>query len=224
MPRKHAPDRPGFHGDKYLMEIMDLLLRGADAFVETGCNRGFTACHVAGRHDIPVYTCDVRKPAVDETIERAERLSLGSVHTHHKDSLAFLQHLHDELPTEALVVYHLDAHGPRNEEWIVPKELAEIVSTRGKAVILVDDVQVPGKPQFQNNVCKGVPYTHDIIKEAVFETAKKNGRMLPFRFWQPGYEDKTSWFHPLVGWELITYGVGSITRQLRGRADVAERS
>ena len=49
----------GFHGDAYLLALVDALLDRAEAFVETGTNVGSTLRYVAARRpQLPCLSCE----------------------------------------------------------------------------------------------------------------------------------------------------------------------
>lgn len=183
----------GFHGDYYLMQGAAYLLKNTLVFVETGTNIGATLHYVAGNHpSLLCYSCE----ADEKQFARAKQNCAGmnNVRLYHATSQQFLPKLLPKLDVYS-AVFWLDAHG-RGFQWPLRDEVRMICKHVGDRswFILIDDFQVPGKKQFQfdrynNQVC-----SYAYIKDCC---------TVPHTVVYPSYEEKTSPYHPLVGWGLL---------------------
>ena len=138
----------GFHGDSYLIQLTDCLLRKVHSFIETGCSIGTTARYVACKFpQMPVYTCEPDRRAFRQA--RANLSALPNAKLVRQHSPQFLHVVHAEHP-ELLAqcnFYWLDAHG-RGFSWPLVDEVAFITERLPLAYIFVDDFRVPGRPEF----------------------------------------------------------------------------
>jgi predicted O-methyltransferase YrrM len=148
----------GFHQDRvYRALVLDLLDAMAfTTFVETGTFRGHSTELVASRKpDLPIYTVE----AVRETYDRARRalkrypnitMILGS------SDEAVRKLIADGKPG-ALPLYYLDAHW--QTYWPLRDELKAIGTAGGRAVMVIDDFEVPSQPQFGYDIDGGADIT-----------------------------------------------------------------
>jgi hypothetical protein len=199
-----SPDRyrlfhVGFHGDRFLLKIVDRLLQASDYFVETGTNVGSTTAFVARTYPhITCYSCEPDPTAFRLAQENTADLPNVNVYpvTSH-DFLALLEgfgrHLFGSVTT-----FWLDAHG-YGFDWPLTAEVSFILDRFHAGYILIDDFQVPGRNQFA--------YHQDGAQICSFETIKD---CIPsgfnYRLYYPDYDDHTSPHHTLVGWGLIAFG------------------
>jgi hypothetical protein len=205
---KKKPARPestygfmplGFHGDRYLLDVVSTLLGRADIFIETGTNVGSTLAYVAKTFpNLPCYSCEPDVEAYRRAIENTKDIS--NVHLYNQLSQDFIKRIEtkhsDFLTRQAL--FWLDAHG-YGFQWPLKDEISFITRSFPSAYILIDDFQVPGVDifgydQYQDQIC-----SYEGIKDAI-----KPG--LKFNLYYPAYTEHTSPHHPLRGWGLIEYG------------------
>lgn len=199
--RTFRPGSRGFHGDRVLRAFIKNLLvcHGISAFVETGTSKGETTAFVAQQdRSLPVYTCEVHVPTYRETSARLA--SFPNIQMRESSSPAFLQGLVAKTSLGNLPLFWLDAHW--YEFWPLRDELSIITSQLGSAVILIDDFEIPGRPQFgydTTNQYHGRPTAEapiecnlDYIKDALDPRHTydiifpKYPRRAAFPFWDDG--------------------------------------
>ncbi len=138
----------GFHGDRYLLDLVADCMPIIGAFIETGTNVGSTARYVCTEYPgVPVYSCE---PSAD-AYAVAQRTLAGfpKSHLYQLPSPDFLHHLYGDRPELAgsTNLFYLDAHG-FGFEWPLKDEVAFITGKNPCGLILIDDFEVPGEPQF----------------------------------------------------------------------------
>ncbi|MGB4677515.1 MAG: hypothetical protein WBH90_12390 [Aggregatilineales bacterium] len=189
----------GFHGDTYLLDLVDRLMPAIQAFIETGTNVGTTVRYVAREYPgRPVYSCEIDRRAFEVAQETVRGFS--DTHLYNLDSLSFLRTVHHTQPEllNQINLYFLDAHG-YGFRWPLKEEIAFITQTLGEAFILVDDARVPGRDEFKYDAYDGQVCSLDYIR----------GSLAPGRRYTvcyPDYSEHTSPHHPLTGYMFIVYG------------------
>jgi predicted O-methyltransferase YrrM len=172
-----GPGWGGFHRDRVYRALMLDLLDALPftSFVETGTFRGYST-EVVARHRpaLPVFTVEV----VESTYQRSARAlrryanvtpMLGSSDRVVRQLLVAEQRL------GPFPLFYLDAHW--QTFWPLRDELSAIGQWGGKAVIVIDDFEVPGQPQFGFDVDGGGEQTAghkcnlDYIRPALSPTA-----------------------------------------------------
>ena len=185
----------GFHGDQYLIDLTDHLLRQARSFIETGTNVGTTSLHVARRNlDLKCLTCEPWEPAYKAAAEHLAAYT--NVRPYHMGSVEFLNILSGAWPPGPRV-WWLDAHG-WGFEWPLREELRRISTQPGADAVLVDDFKVPGLPEFGFDSYRGQTCSWEYIEPAIVEP--------PEAVYYPAYTEHTSRRHPLRGWILLVWG------------------
>jgi hypothetical protein len=194
----------GFHGDRYLLAIVDHLAASADFFVETGTNTGTTLSYFARR--FPHITCLSCEVDTERAVPLArERTSdLENVTIFEEPSQAFLQRLARDyshlFPRRGL--FWLDAHG-HGFEWPLKDEVRFIFERIDRGAILIDDFLVPGlETVFQHDQYGGQDCSFEYIRDAIPPGVN-------FRLYYPDYTERTSTHHPLCGWGLMQFGEDS---------------
>lgn len=199
--RKDKPIHPpiGFHGDKYLLKIMNFLLTKIDTFIETGTNIGATLQYVARTYQH--VTCLSCEPSKDPFIRAINYLSGFNAKIYNETSQQFLKRFDREYAflKAAPVLFWLDAHG-RGFKWPLREEFKYITSNFPRCIVLVDDFKVPGKNQFSHDKYAGQHCSFDFVKNHICKDYK-------YTLYYPAYNDKTSKYHPLVGWGLFQFGL-----------------
>jgi len=188
----------GFHGDQYLIELVNHLAAGCDCFIETGTNAGSSLAHMARTHpQMRCLSCEPDPKAFAFASENTAGLS--NVELYNENAHEFLNRITEESSLkEANVLFWLDAHG-YGFEWPLREEIARITAHWDKALILIDDFLVPGLDCFKYDEYNGQVCSYDYIKESLNPDRR-------YRLYYPQYTDKTSTYHPLKGWGLIEYG------------------
>jgi hypothetical protein len=206
----------GFHGDDYLLLLVNELMPLIGAFVETGTNVGTTARYVAKTYPgIPVYSCEPDLGAF--AAARRNLADCPNVRLYNMKSPGFLHLIHRQHPflKTAANLYFLDAHG-HGFKWPLREELTFITATLDAAYVLIDDFKVPGLDCFGYDKYDGQECSFDYVKSAL-------NPKLTYSLYYPSYTERTSPHHPLRGWGLIEFGHGDtfiVSDYLRDRVDV----
>lgn len=190
----------GFHGDRHLLRLVDWLAPQAQAFVETGANVGTTARYVARRFPrLAVHSCESDARACEAA--RRHLAPFPNARLSHAESPAFLIDLHARHPElgRGPNLYWLDAHG-YGFRWPLVDEVAFLSSRLERALLLIDDFRVPGRPEFRFDAHDGQVCCFETIEPALCR-----GRR--YRLVYPDYSEHTSPHHPLTGYGLILWGV-----------------
>ncbi|MEK6531619.1 MAG: hypothetical protein AABZ23_03890 [Deltaproteobacteria bacterium] len=204
--KRTAPDNgrfkffeTGFHGDRYLLMLVDALIKDCGYFIETGANVGSTLAYVARTYpDKTCISCEPDKDAFDEAIKNTGGLKNAIIYNMpSQDFIKSIEKGHKEL-LEKDALFWLDAHG-YGFDWPLKDELRFITTRFKRAHILIDDFKVPGLEVFSYDVYKAQVCSFDFVKDSL---APGRG----YKIFYPDYTEKTSPHHPLVGWGLIEFG------------------
>jgi len=190
----------GFHGDKYLLELVDSIASECDVFIETGCNVASTAFYVARNYPgLRVCSCEP-DPQAFQAAQRvlSEHSDASVVNQPSPEFLYSLFEAEPELRTNRPLCW-LDAHG-YGYRWPLAEEIAFLTSRCGSAFLLIDDFQIPGRPEFVFDEYDGQVCGLDLVRPAL--TAGRR-----YQFILPEYTEHTSRHHPLVGTSLFVFGV-----------------
>ncbi|MDD5570024.1 MAG: hypothetical protein PHD97_02600 [Bacteroidales bacterium] len=188
----------GFHGDLYLLKLVDYLLGKSDTFVETGANIGSSLLYVAKKYpDISCLSCEPDIMAFNHLKRNIK--DVNNIEVHKNVSEPFLKKIFVKHHlSEKNVLFWLDAHG-YGFKWPLHAEIQMITNQLSKAYILIDDFKVPGLDmflydQYENQIC-----SYEFIKNYLNPKNK-------YRIYYPNYTERTSKHHPLKGWVLIEFG------------------
>jgi predicted O-methyltransferase YrrM len=187
----------GFHGDQYLLSLVDELMSQTDYFIETGTNVGSTLAFTAKKY--PHITCLSCEPGTEAHSNAAINTSgLLNVRLYNETSTDFLIRIKREMQFlfHERVLFWLDAHG-YGFDWPLKEEIEFITANFNKAIILIDDFKVPERGCFKYDSYKDQTCSYDFVK-ASFKSDF-------YRVYYPTYTDRTSSHHPLTGWGLITH-------------------
>lgn len=149
-----GPDWNAFHRDQIYRALMLEVLAAmpVSSFVETGTWRGDSTQMIARRYPkLPIYTSEV----VKETFERARAVlkKYPNVTQDLGSSDAFVQKLIADKRIGDRPFFFLDAHW--QTYWPLRNELRHISEARLSAVMVIDDFEVPGYPDFAYDVDGG---------------------------------------------------------------------
>lgn len=189
----------GFHGDQYLLELVNHLLCRSSFFVETGSNVGTTLSYVASEYPhIMCISCEPDRKAYDLACINANH---PHVTIYNERSQEFLNRLTGEYSHlfQKTGVFWLDAHG-YGFEWPLQDELYYITRRFASGFIFIDDFKVPHLTEF-------FLFDKYLNYECSFDFIKSS--LNPLRRYTvcyPNYTERTSTHHPLVGWCLIMFG------------------
>jgi GR25 family glycosyltransferase involved in LPS biosynthesis/glycosyltransferase involved in cell wall biosynthesis len=177
-----------FHGDHHLVELVSNLAKQFKLFVETGTYYGASVKYIAKKYpDLPCVSCDTDEFMINKASENVK--SLSNVKLIKTSSLELFKTLDN---SQGPILFWLDAH-TNNNTWL-REELEYITKNFKNYCVLIDDFKNPyHEREFQFNSIK-YPYSLDSIKDIVQNC----------HIYFPNYTDKTSVYHPLVGWVLIT--------------------
>ena len=193
----------GFHGDVYLMKIIDSIISNCKYFVETGTNVGSTLSYLARTYQqIECLSCEPDPMSYKEAKKNTS--GLQNVSIYNETSQRFIKRMKKHHPglIHENVLFWLDAHG-YGFEWPLKEEIKFITEEFDSAYILIDDFKVPDFDCFKWDKYKEHECTFEYIEHSI-----KND--LKYHLYYPAYTDKTSEFHPLTGWGLIEFGQDSI--------------
>jgi hypothetical protein len=180
-----------FHGDEYLLKLVDYLMPHCIYF-ETGVHRGDTFAYVAHNYSSRFAVgCEPNENYLREA--EAKVRGLINVETFQMTSQEFIPYVHDDNPCDCKRFYWLDAHG-HGFDWPLAFEVEFITSHYNKSFILIDDFQVPGKPQFSYDISTGNTCSYETIKPYI-----KND----YQVYYPVYTERTSKTMNLIGWGLL---------------------
>lgn len=195
----------GFHGDRYLLDVVDALAQDAEVFVETGTNVGSTLAYFARTYPhIPCLSCEPDAEAFQHA--RKNVSGLPNIKLYNQTSQQFLETLREKHGDifQKKVLFWLDAHG-YGFQWPLKEELAFISGNFPHAFILIDDFKVPGQEMFGYDEYQGQICSYEYVKNAL-----DPARM--YKVYYPNYTEHTSPHHPLRGWGLIEYGQEQVLR------------
>ena len=142
----------GFHGNKLLQNIVKQIIekKKVSSFIETGTYDGRTTSFIAEHFDkLQIYSCDI-----DEKIYNFAKKALSkykNVKLFLESSEKFIEKLlkkDSENSIGSLPMFFLDAHW--YDYWPLKDEM-KLITSLEKFIVLVDDFEVPGKPEFGND-------------------------------------------------------------------------
>lgn len=187
----------GFHGDKYLIDLIDKLVLDCkiNTFIETGANVGSTLRFFSKKYpDIDCFSCEPDKKAFEIALNQTRELeNVKLMNLTSEDFLKTKDCKAIANDPDAVVLYWLDAHG-YGFEWPVQEEFDFIFTSKSRNIVLIDDYLVPECEEFGYDIYDAQICSHEFI----FSKRTDNN----FELYYPEYSDRTSSFHPLRGWGL----------------------
>jgi len=132
----------GFHGDPYLLSLVDHFIQECNQFIETGTEAGSTVGYTARMYPhLACYTAETDKGTYElakHNLANHPNVDLLNMH-----SLDFLKEL-DSVP---IAMFWLDAHS-HGYGCDLGGEVDIILSRWDSGYILLDDFEVPGRKDF----------------------------------------------------------------------------
>lgn len=195
--RKYEFSPLGFHGDKYLLDLIDKIVINYKVvnFIETGSHVGSTLDYFSNKYqNIKCFSCEPDNYSYNEVIKRID--SRINVKIYNTDSISYLNTLKKEQKQlfKEVNLFWLDAHG-YGFKWPLKEEIEFITKNFKKdCFIFIDDFKNPYNTKFVFDSHENQECSYNYIKENI------NGIHTVY---YPNYTQKTSTFHPLVGWGLI---------------------
>lgn len=189
----------GFHGDEYLLRLVEHIAGKTKVYVETGANVGSTLAYVARSYPwLRCLSCEPDRLAFEQASANAGKY--GNVSLFSGTSQQLIEHLstHESGIFSEPCFFWLDAHG-YGFEWPLEEELEFITQRFKSGYILIDDFKVPGRDHFGYDVYEHQICSYDYVKDSL--NPQKS-----YRLYYPTYEDRTSQHHPLRGWGLLVFG------------------
>lgn len=189
----------GFHGDQYLLNLVNFLLLESDYFIETGTRRGVTLKYVAdGYKNLKLFSCEPNKEFF--AIAEAKLKGYNNCKIYNETSQNFIPKILDTYdPNENLSFFFLDAHG-KGFDWPLRQEIEQITHRLRKAIILIDDFKVPNNPQFTYDTYNDQECKMGFIKNKLH--TKRDYELV-----YPKYKIKTSNYPHLAGYIVILMGL-----------------
>lgn len=190
----------GFHGDRYLLSLVDALLKDKDVgyFIETGTNVGSTLAYVARTY--PGVVCFSCEPDREAHRRAVRNLGPGAnailYNTTSQEFMKTLEHDHSGVIGQPSLFW-LDAHG-YGFDWPLREEIAFVCRNFPRAYMLIDDFKVPGLDCFGYDQYGEYVCSLDYVESAI--------RRNDVQLYYPSYTERTSAHHPLRGWGLFVLG------------------
>lgn len=191
----------GFHGDQYLLNLVNFLLLESKYFIETGTRRGVTLKYVADAYkNLKLFSCEPNKEFF--SIAEVKLKGYNKCKIYNEPSQSFIPEILEihEL-NENLSFFFLDAHG-KGFEWPLKQEIEQITNRLSKAIILIDDFKVPNNPQFVYDKYGDQECGMSFIRGKL--NTSRN-----YEFIYPKYKIKTSNYHHFPGYIIIVMGIAT---------------
>jgi len=189
----------GFHGDQYLLRLVDHVIKDCEWFVETGTNVGSTLAYVARTYpDVECLSCEPDRAAFKRARENMGLFPNATVFP--ETSQTFMERLEAEYSHlfSENVLFWIDAHG-FGFEWPLREEVRFISSHFERGYMLIDDFRVPKHEEFGYDNYQGQECAMRYIEDAIDEEWN-------YQLYYPDYTEHTSSHHPLRGWGLFAFG------------------
>lgn len=190
----------GFHGDLYLLELIDILINkySIKNFIETGTRFAGTLKYVAEEYpELQCYSCEPQKHGYN--ISKRDTKLLKNVFLEQEKSQTFLKKLPKKLYKENNLFW-LDAHG-QGFEWPLRFEIDFITKHFKNCFILIDDFKVPDNNNFRCDSYQDQICSFEYIKDYI---------NCSYQLYYPNYSKRTLTYHPLVGWGLFDINMNFI--------------
>lgn len=146
--RPHSWGDAPFNGQKSRVLFFQELMKHVkfDAIVETGTFRASTTLFFNDVSGLDVYSCELSDRYFEFALERVA--GREGIHLFRKDSREFLLELsRDENLKRKAIFFYLDAHW--NADLPLADELKIIFQNFETPLIMIDDFEVPARPEFE---------------------------------------------------------------------------
>lgn len=215
--RDYVPFGVGFHGDRYLIRVVESIAGDCQAFIETGTNVASTLAYMARNHPaMPCLSCEPDAQAYGHALKNTN--GLENVCIRNEGSQEFLEFVRRERADlfERRCLFWLDAHS-YGFQWPLKEEVAFITEHFRDGYILIDDMQVPGRDHFLYDKDNGQVCCFDFVRDQISPKAKHT-------LYYPTYTEKTSPHHPLKGWGAILFWRDAEVALDKGLMDIVARA
>jgi len=141
------------------------------AFVETGTYLGETAIAAHDLLGVPVYTVEISLANYLQALSiRLRTARFGGIHQYLGNSPEVLQRLASDDRLGSRPFFYLDAHW--GDYCPLADEFVAIFKGFPWAVVVVDDFQVPARPDFEFDSYAGIPIGVDVVKPVLKPQAR----------------------------------------------------
>ena len=132
----------GFHGDPHLLSLVDSLAAKVSHFIETGTEAGSTVAYVARMYPhLTCWTCEADPGTYEKAKENTS--NIPNIYYANIESQEWLNAFERDVPA----LFWLDAHS-HGYDCPLGIEVNTILSRWSGGYILMDDFQVPSRPDF----------------------------------------------------------------------------
>jgi len=197
----------GFHGDDFLIQFTNEFLKDCKYFVETGSAEATTLSFVNKNHPhLLLISCEPDKIVYAHAKKQIDGMT--NIDLRNELSPDFIYKLTAEKPdlVNEKVFFWLDAHG-YGFKWPLLDEVDYILNNYSQTFIFIDDFKVPDQPQFGFDVYEEQECSLEYLHSAL----KKHSDL---KIYFPRYTERTSEYHPLRGWVLITKSAHPVLENL----------
>ena len=152
-----------FHNDVIFQNtIKEIILSfPISSFIETGTYSGGSTGYIARlKRDIPIFGCEINEKFFKQSKKRLKEFKNVKIIKH--SSQKFLKDLIKSRSLGSLPLFFLDAHW--QNYWPLEDEISIITSSLGRAIIIIDDFEVPDRPEFKFDKYNDKACGLDLIK------------------------------------------------------------
>lgn len=152
----YLPDQGhhGFHSDRIFQSLIEEIISclPITSFVETGTYLGDSTVYVASRwSNLSIFTCEVNSDFFNKSKRRLKKFR--NVEISQTSSPEYLKELLKNNRLGELPLFFLDAHW--YDYWPLEDEINLISLFCPNAIIIIDDFEVPSRPDFRYDVSCG---------------------------------------------------------------------
>jgi hypothetical protein len=197
-----------FHNDELAIRLVDLIIKNFNptSFAETGLFQGATTRFVAHQYPkLSIHSFEVNEEFYNSGRETLRcypniQLHLGSSDVALKSALETT--ILGERP-----LFYLDAHW--YNYWPLRDEIGLIGTYLKEAIILIDDFQVPGHPEFAYDVGGKIGGTDETLKCNLEYVLPAFSKKHSYQIFFPNYGKQEAKMKELVGYALIFQNINS---------------
>ena len=145
-PRVSGDMMRAFHGDRCYQKLVLSICSQLpiSSFVETGTHFGNTTEYMANAITLPIFTCEVKESYFHSSAERLKQYK--NVKVFQASSEQVISQAIDQKLLGPLPFFYLDAHW--YDYWPLLDEIEVITSRVPRCIVIIDDFQVPGCPEY----------------------------------------------------------------------------
>lgn len=184
-----------FHGDDYLINVIKNISKKSKYYIESGAYRAASSMYVATVNpNLYVFTSETNFKSFIVCQHNCKNFS--NIKVYNEKSIDMLNRIINELDNNnESILFYLDGNSHNDSN--VVDELNYIFKNFKNYYIIIDDFKNEYSNDFNFNRHLQY-YTLDSIREFI---------PMESNIYFPNYNEKTSIYHPLVGWIMITNNV-----------------